>query len=52
MQTYRVKWDIDIQADTPREAAQKALEIQRDPESIATMFDVEGEIIDIEEAQE
>ncbi len=35
---YRVTWVIDIDADTPREAAEKALEIQRDPQSIATHF--------------
>ena len=43
MNSYRVSWEIDIDADTPREAAQKALDIQRDKESIATVFDVTGE---------
>lgn len=37
---YRVLWEIDIDAGTPVEAARKALAIQRDPESIATVFDV------------
>jgi len=36
----RVRWEIDVDADSPREAARKALEIQRDPDSIATVFDV------------
>jgi hypothetical protein len=36
----RVRWEIDIEARTPREAARKALDIQRDPASIATVFDV------------
>lgn len=40
MTTYRVEWVIDIEADTPEEAARKALAIQRNPESIATVFDV------------
>jgi hypothetical protein len=40
MKTYRVVWEIDIDADTPREAAEKALAIQRDPGSDATYFDV------------
>lgn len=31
---------IDIDADSPREAAEIALEIQRDPESTATVFHV------------
>jgi hypothetical protein len=37
---HRVLWEIDIDADTPVEAARKALAIHRDPESIATVFDV------------
>lgn len=40
MKTYRVAWIIDIDADTPREAAQLALDIQRDSDSIATCFAV------------
>jgi len=39
-QHYLVMWPIDIWADTPKEAAQHALEIQRDLKSIATLFDV------------
>lgn len=37
---FYVRWDIDIFADTPEEAARKALRIQRDPESTATYFHV------------
>lgn len=37
---YKVKWVIDIDADSPVEAARKALAVQRDPESTATIFDV------------
>lgn len=37
---YRVVWEIDIVASSPREAAKQALEIQRDPESLATVFDI------------
>lgn len=40
MQRYRVNWVIDLEADTPEEAALAALAIQRNPESIATVFDV------------
>ena len=36
----RVIWEIDLDADSPREAAEKALAIHRSPESIATVFDV------------
>jgi hypothetical protein len=37
---YRVKWEIDIYAKSPKAAAKKALKIQRDPKSTATVFDV------------
>ena len=40
---YKVSWEIDIDAESPEEAAQKALAIQRDPESIATCFTVTDE---------
>ena len=40
MRSMRVHWEIDVDARTPREAARMALRIQRDPESIATVFDV------------
>lgn len=38
--SYLVRWEIDIDANTPEEAAAKAAEIQADPESIATHFEV------------
>jgi len=37
---FQVDWSIDIEAKTPQEAAKLALEIQRDADSIATVFDV------------
>ena len=37
---YRVSWTIDIWADTPISAAHEAQLIQRDPDSVATVFDV------------
>ena len=40
MPDYVVRWEIDITADSPREAAKEALEIQRDSQSIAMAFDV------------
>jgi hypothetical protein len=40
MTTYSITWEIEIDAKTPEEAARKVLEIQRDPASIATVFDV------------
>lgn len=48
---YRVGWAIDIQADSHEQAARKALRIQRDPSSIATVFEVQrrdgtGEVVE------
>jgi hypothetical protein len=40
MSEYRVRWCIDIEADTAREAAAKALSIQRDVFSDAVVFQV------------
>lgn len=40
MPTYTVTWSIDIDADSPLEAAHQALTIHRDPESTATVFTV------------
>lgn len=40
MRTYNVVWEMDIDAENPEEAARRALEIQRDKESIATCFKV------------
>lgn len=42
---YLVTWEIDVEANSPQEAAKLALAIQRDPESTATFFgvrDVDG----------
>ncbi|MBE0558607.1 MAG: hypothetical protein IH628_15380 [Proteobacteria bacterium] len=40
---YKVVWEIDLNAESPEDAARQALEIQRDPESIATCFIVTDE---------
>lgn len=37
---YLVLWSVDINADSPEEAAREALEIQRDSDSTATLFEV------------
>ena len=41
--SFRVTWTIDIDATSHEEAARKALAIQREPESTATVFSVRGE---------
>lgn len=40
MTEYRVRWEIDLEAESPRDAAEMALLIQRNPDAIATVFDV------------
>ena len=37
---WLVRWEMMFDADTAEEAARKALEVQRDPDSIAVVFDV------------
>ena len=37
---YRVVWAIDIMAGSARQAARCARDIQLDPDSLATFFDV------------
>jgi len=38
--SWRVIWEIDLEADSPEEAAIAAREMQEDAESIATVFTV------------
>ena len=38
---FLVTWQIDEFASSPREAAKQALKHQRDPDSIATVFEVQ-----------
>ena len=44
---FRVGWHIDVDAETPQDAARKALKIQRDPNSIATVFHVSKHVEEI-----
>lgn len=37
---YRVNWHIDLEAASPEDAARQALAIHRNPDRIATVFDV------------
>jgi hypothetical protein len=43
MTAYSVNWKIDIEAESPVEAAKQALEIQRDPATLATVFEIYDE---------
>jgi hypothetical protein len=54
MPEYHVTWEIDLYADSPCEAAKEARAIHRDPDSLATVFDVTDETgetprVDLEE---
>lgn len=40
MKKYYVQWAIDIEAESPEAAAEEALLVMRDYDSIATVFDV------------
>lgn len=40
MADYRVRWEIDVTADTPQEAAIIARRIQLDTDSTATVFEI------------
>jgi hypothetical protein len=40
MTEYQVTWAIDVEANSPQEAATKARTIQQDPTSIAHVFEV------------
>lgn len=43
MKSYLVSWHINLWATSPKDAAEQALAIQRDPNSIATEFEVLGD---------
>ncbi|MBA7709946.1 hypothetical protein ES703_118872 [subsurface metagenome] len=43
MPDYNVKWEIDLNADSPQEAAIEAMRVQRDVSSIASVFTVTDE---------
>ena len=40
---YKVTWTIDLDAESFEDAARQALEVQRDPASIATCFTITDE---------
>jgi hypothetical protein len=53
MTTYHVEWSIDIDAETPEQAARIAQSMMLDPESTATCFDVrefdsDGEAVSVD----
>ena len=52
MPQYHILWKIDLEAESPENAALQALGIHRDPESIATVFSIEHQgvrtVIDVE----
>jgi hypothetical protein len=56
VQTYRVIWEIDVEADSPKDAAELARNFQAAPDTIATIYDVRDEVgelsrVDLQENQ-
>ena len=59
MTSYSVNWQVEIDAESPVEAARQALKIHRDQNSTATVFDIYDEdgnsthvdLLEIEEEQ-
>lgn len=52
---YHVNWEIELDAESPVDAARKALAVQRDPQSLASVFvvtDEEGELHHIDLADQ
>jgi len=48
---YTVTWRIEVDADSPEHAARTALEMQRDPDSLATHFEVvapDGRVVEVD----
>jgi hypothetical protein len=42
MPSFHVVWEVDVEADTPLEAAREASSMMTDPESTAVVFSVTG----------
>ena len=49
MPEYLVTWKVDIEADSPQEAARMAVAMHRNPESIANYFTVKNKATDKEQ---
>jgi hypothetical protein len=43
LKNYRLRWEIDIVAKSPVEAAKQAFKYLQSPETTSTCFDVQGE---------
>ena len=46
-ETYMVSWDMHIDAASPEDAARQALGIMRDPYSLATVFTVSNDRVEV-----
>lgn len=54
MKSYRVVWEIDIEANSPQEAARRAFEVQHDTGTLAdhfTVYDEDGNSTEVDAAQ-
>lgn len=49
---FKIKWEIELDASTPEEAARMALALIQSPDSTAKIFKVDDEFVDLEEIDE
>ncbi|MBD9544300.1 hypothetical protein IB276_33175 [Ensifer sp. ENS04] len=49
MTQYRVKWEIDVDADSPEAAAREAHRLVRKPDTTANVYQVGDQMIDLNE---
>lgn len=46
MKSYLVTWEIEVESETPEDAAREAFRVHRDPDSMATVFEVQQQTED------
>ena len=49
---YKIKWEIELDAESPEQAAEMALEMIQSKDSDAKVFEVDGEFIGVIEVQD
>jgi hypothetical protein len=49
---YKIKWEIELDAESPEQAAEMALEMIQSKDSDAKVFEVDGNFIDVAEVQD
>jgi hypothetical protein len=52
MKEYKIKWEIELESESPEAAAKLALDMIQSKDSDAKVFEVDGELIDVVEVQD